>query len=68
MSMCIYHGNCADGFGAAWAVRNAMKPHQSCGTTYMEDCECALLPPPRGDDPCKCGLKTVPAWAAGAAG
>ena len=19
--LCIYHGNCADGFGAAWAVR-----------------------------------------------
>jgi hypothetical protein len=19
--ICIYHGNCADGFGAAWAVR-----------------------------------------------
>lgn len=24
MSMCIYHGNCADGFGAAWAVRKAL--------------------------------------------
>jgi oligoribonuclease NrnB/cAMP/cGMP phosphodiesterase (DHH superfamily) len=24
MSMCIYHGNCADGFGAAWVVRKAM--------------------------------------------
>lgn len=23
MSICIYHGNCADGFGAAWAVRRA---------------------------------------------
>lgn len=23
--LCIYHGNCADGFGAAWAVRNALK-------------------------------------------
>lgn len=22
--ICIYHGNCADGFGAAWAVRKAM--------------------------------------------
>lgn len=22
--MCIYHGNCADGFGAAWAVRQAI--------------------------------------------
>lgn len=25
MSVCIYHGNCADGFGAAWVVREAMK-------------------------------------------
>lgn len=24
MSVCIYHGNCADGFGAAWAVRRAL--------------------------------------------
>lgn len=23
-SMCIYHGNCADGFGAAWAVHKAL--------------------------------------------
>lgn len=23
MILCIYHGNCADGFGAAWAVREA---------------------------------------------
>lgn len=22
--LCIYHANCADGFGAAWAVRNAL--------------------------------------------
>lgn len=22
--ICIYHGNCADGFGAAWSVRNAI--------------------------------------------
>lgn len=25
MSVCIYHGNCADGFGAAWVVREAAK-------------------------------------------
>ena len=24
MILCIYHGNCADGFGAAWAVRAAL--------------------------------------------
>lgn len=24
--MCIYHGNCADGFGAAWVVRKALGP------------------------------------------
>lgn len=23
-SLCIYHGNCQDGFGAAWAVRHAL--------------------------------------------
>lgn len=25
--MCIYHGNCADGFGAAWVVRKALGPN-----------------------------------------
>jgi len=24
MTICIYHGNCADGFGAAWSVRKAL--------------------------------------------
>lgn len=24
MKLCIYHGNCADGFGAAWVVRKAL--------------------------------------------
>lgn len=24
MKICIYHGNCADGFGAAWVVRKAL--------------------------------------------
>jgi len=28
MSICIYHGNCADGFGAAWAVREASRRSQ----------------------------------------
>ena len=23
-ALCIYHGNCADGFGAAWAVRHGL--------------------------------------------
>lgn len=23
-TLCIYHGNCADGFGAAWVVRKAL--------------------------------------------
>ena len=26
-SLCIYHGNCADGFGAAWVVRRALGEH-----------------------------------------
>jgi oligoribonuclease NrnB/cAMP/cGMP phosphodiesterase (DHH superfamily) len=25
--LCIYHGNCADGFGAAWVVRRALGTH-----------------------------------------
>ena len=25
MSMCIYHGNCADGFGAAWVEGTVMQ-------------------------------------------
>lgn len=25
MTLCIYHGNCADGFGAAWVVRERFK-------------------------------------------
>jgi oligoribonuclease NrnB/cAMP/cGMP phosphodiesterase (DHH superfamily) len=25
--LCIYHGNCQDGFGAAWAVRHALGRH-----------------------------------------
>jgi oligoribonuclease NrnB/cAMP/cGMP phosphodiesterase (DHH superfamily) len=25
--ICIYHGNCADGFGAAWVVRKALGEH-----------------------------------------
>lgn len=24
--LCVYHGNCADGFGAAWVVRHALGP------------------------------------------
>jgi oligoribonuclease NrnB/cAMP/cGMP phosphodiesterase (DHH superfamily) len=26
ITLCIYHGNCADGFGAAWVVRKALGP------------------------------------------
>lgn len=26
LTICIYHGNCADGFGAAWVVRKALGP------------------------------------------
>lgn len=26
MTLCIYHGNCDDGFGAAWAVRRGLGP------------------------------------------
>lgn len=26
LTICIYHGNCSDGFGAAWVVRKALGP------------------------------------------
>lgn len=36
--ICIYHGNCADGFGAAWAVRNALgKEIEFHPGVYQED-------------------------------
>lgn len=36
MSMCIYHGNCADGFGAAWVVRKALGDIDFVGAKYQE--------------------------------
>ena len=36
MTMCIYHGNCADGFGAAWAVRKALPDAEFHPATYQE--------------------------------
>lgn len=36
MSMCIYHGNCADGFGAAWAVRKALGEIEFYAGKYQE--------------------------------
>ena len=36
MTMCIYHGNCADGFGAAWAVRKAIPEADFFPGTYQE--------------------------------
>lgn len=35
--LCIYHGNCADGFGAAWAVRHALglSDHQFFAATHQ---------------------------------
>lgn len=38
MTICIYHGNCADGFGAAWVVRKALGEEQVFfhGATYQE--------------------------------
>ena len=36
MSMCIYHGNCADGFGAAWVVRKALGEIDFHGAKYQE--------------------------------
>jgi len=36
MSMCIYHGNCADGFGAAWVVRKALGDIEFHPGVYQE--------------------------------
>src|SRR6185369_16472925 len=37
MTLCIYHGNCADGFGAAWAVRKALGEIDFHAGVYQED-------------------------------
>lgn len=36
MTMCIYHGNCADGFGAAWVVRKALGEIDFYAGKYQE--------------------------------
>lgn len=36
MTICIYHGNCADGFGAAWAVRKALGDIEFYAGKYQE--------------------------------
>lgn len=36
MTICIYHGNCADGFGAAWVVRKALGEIEFYAATYQE--------------------------------
>lgn len=36
MTLCIYHGNCADGFGAAWALRQAIPEAEFYPATYQE--------------------------------
>jgi len=36
MDICIYHGNCADGFGAAWVVRKALGEIAFHAATYQE--------------------------------
>lgn len=33
--LCIYHGNCADGFGAAWAVRHRFPDAEFHAGTYQ---------------------------------
>lgn len=35
MTICIYHGNCADGFGAAWVVRKALGEIEFYPGTYQ---------------------------------
>lgn len=34
-TLCIYHGNCADGFGAAWVVRQAIPGTEFYAGTYQ---------------------------------
>ncbi len=36
MAICIYHGNCADGFGAAWTVRKALGEIEFYAASYQE--------------------------------
>jgi oligoribonuclease NrnB/cAMP/cGMP phosphodiesterase (DHH superfamily) len=36
MTICIYHGNCADGFGAAWVVRKALGDIEFHSGKYQE--------------------------------
>lgn len=36
MNICIYHGNCADGFGAAWVVRKALGEIEFYAGKYQE--------------------------------
>lgn len=36
MDLCIYHANCADGFGAAWAVRKAFEGIEFFPGRYQE--------------------------------
>jgi oligoribonuclease NrnB/cAMP/cGMP phosphodiesterase (DHH superfamily) len=36
MTICIYHGNCADGFGAAWVVRKALGDIEFFAGKYQE--------------------------------
>jgi oligoribonuclease NrnB/cAMP/cGMP phosphodiesterase (DHH superfamily) len=49
--LCIYHANCADGFTAAWIVRNRFK--------NVEDCELEFHPGKYGEEPPNCEGKTV---------
>lgn len=37
MTLCIYHGNCADGFGAAWAVKQAIPDADFVAGVYQKD-------------------------------
>lgn len=36
VTLCIYHGNCVDGFGAAWVVRKALGEIDFHAGTYQE--------------------------------
>ena len=49
----IYHANCADGFGAAWAAHRRLEKEQGLQVAYHP---AAYGDPPPGDGPRRRGL------------
>lgn len=49
-TICIYHGNCQDGFGAAWAVKRAMNWDAGGGIEFHAGVYQKAPPPTEGRD------------------